>query len=316
MPNRVKSKVIGLGAVSILVVAGLAGCGAKASTSSALATVNGQTITNTTWKNAVAGTDLLQGASLPTSKSAKKTQVKQLAQELAAQQWALKNHVVTQKKASQEATQFINQNVVQALGGTKKLQATLKKDGITKSGLQSFMTEQMILQAAFAKKTASIKSLPKGTASKFYKSHTSLFVTPKQVEVRSILVKTQSLAKSLVTQLKAGANFKTLADKNSIDPSVKKNHGELGWTSTGSQSGYVKEFYQEMDKLKVGQWGIAHSQYGWHVLQVQATKPPATQSYKTVKSEIVQNLLQSKQQAAFQSFAQGLLKKAKVSYHD
>ena len=51
---------------------------------------------------------------------------------------------------------------------------------------------------------------------------------PEQVQARQILVQTEQQAQDIITQLNQGANFATLAQKDSIDPGAK-NGGELGW---------------------------------------------------------------------------------------
>ncbi|MDA8194144.1 MAG: peptidylprolyl isomerase [Thermaerobacter sp.] len=300
-----------LGAVS-------AGCGTQAASApkpTPLAVVNGQAITQSEWQAAVATTDILQGAKLPTTTAAKKQQVTELAQQAAVNQWALHNHIITAKTASQEASAFVSQNVASMLGGSSKIAAALKPYHVTESQVQSFLTQEMILQAAFSKATAKITSLPKGTGTAYYNAHKSQFVTPAQAEVRMILVKTQAEAQKLLGEIKAGSSFSALAKKYSLDPS-KAQGGSLGWVDLGAQSGFVPAFYQEMDKLKAGQYGIAHTQFGWHVIEVQALKPSAQQSYATVKSQVQQSLLQQKKNAAFTAFVTGLMKKARVTYHD
>ena len=309
-----QNRMVVLGLTTAIAM-GVAGCGAQAApTAKPLAVVNGQNITPSDWHAAVATTDLLQGTKLPTTTAAKKQQVTELAQQVAVDQWAVKNHVISNKKASQEASTFIKKNVTATLGGSSKVAASLKKYHITSSQMQSFLTQEMILQAAFTKKTSSISSLPKGTGTAFYKAHPSYFVSPTKAEVRMILVKTQSEANKLLGEIKKGASFSALAKKYSLDPSKSKG-GSLGWVPLGAQSGFVPAFYQEMDKLKPGQYGIAHTQFGWHVIEVQAIKKGSLQSYSTVKSQIQQTLLQQKKNQVFTAFVKGLMKKSKVTYH-
>lgn len=284
-----------------LVMVSAAACGAQGpssstSTSGALAVVNGQSVTVKDWKLASNATDLLQQVTMATGKSAEKKQVKELADELAVEQYAMKHHWITKAKAASEAKAFVAQNVVTALGGSAKATTALKSKHLTQASLTTFMTGQMELQAAFARTVKSIATPTVAQLKSYYNSHQALFV---QDQMRMILVSKLSLAESLMTQLKNGGSWSALAKKYSLDTYSKNKGGEYGWVNTGPSSNFVAPFYQEMDKLAPGQYGIAHSQYGYHVIEVQATRHTP---FATVQSQLSTGLLQQKQDAAFQQF--------------
>ncbi|MCY0864889.1 MAG: peptidylprolyl isomerase [Sulfobacillus sp.] len=314
-----QTRLVGIGVVAATALM-IAGCGTTSSPTAApkpLAVVNGQAITESDWQVAVAATNLLQGVTLPTGASAKKQQVKELASEIAVEQWALKHHLITEAKAHQEATQFLDENVALALGGTTAMQSTLKHYHLTTATLTNFLTQQMVLQAAFAQETAKVPAVSASTAEAYYKAHPSQFQTPAQVLVRHILVKQKSLAESILAQVEAdhGANFAALAKKYSIDTGTKDKGGSLGWVDTGAASGFVQPFYEEMDKLKPGQFGIAHSQFGYHVIEVEAEKPATLEPFSSVESQIEQQLTQNQKYQQFQTFSNGIVKTAHVRYN-
>jgi len=317
MTNRTRLIGIGVVAATALTIAGCGTTARPAAQAKPLAVVNGQAITESDWQVAVAATNLLQGVTLPTGSSAKKQQVKELASEIAVEQWALQHHLITQTKAHQEATQFLDENVALALGGTANMQSTLKHYHLTTTSLTNFLTQQMILQAAFAQETAQVPAVTASAAQAYYKAHPSQFQTPAQVLVRHILVKQKSLAELLLAQLKAdhGSNFAALAKKYSIDPGTKDKGGSLGWVDTGAASGFVQPFYEEMDKLKPGQFGIAHSQFGYHVIEVEAEKPASLEPFSTVESQIEQQLTQNQKYQQFQTFSDRIVKTAHVTYN-
>ncbi len=294
-----------------------AACGSQVSAGrpnapGALAVVNGQKLTVNDWKLAINGTDFLQRVTLATNKQAEKQQVQELASDMAVEQYALKKNWVTKGKAQQEAKAFVSGNVLRAFGGTAKTQTALKKQHLTIAGLTQFLTQQMVLEAAFAHAAKNVKAPTNAALQAYYNQHKSLFTSPSQDKMRMILVKRKSLAESLMKQLKSGASWTTLAAKYSLDPGSKKKGGEYGWVSTGPQSGFVTNFYQEMDKLKPGQYGIAHTQYGYHVIEVQATKPGTVQSFASVKQQLASSLMQQKQGSAFQSFTKKIAQEAKI----
>lgn len=130
---------------------------------------------------------------------------------------------------------------------------------------------------------------------------------PKQeYKARHILVDSEAKANELIAKLKAGANFEQLAKENSIDPSGKQG-GDLGWFSPNRM---VKPFSEAVEKLKKGEFTTepVHTQFGWHVIQLEDTKPVTPPSYDAVKQQLGQLVNQSK----FQEYLDGLLKTAKV----
>lgn len=100
-----------------------------------------------------------------------------------------------------------------------------------------------------------------------------------QWQVRHILISpSESLSTSgaqtrinqISTQLQAGKSFADLASTYSTDPGSARAGGELGWVSAGQM---VPEFEQMMKTTPVGQISAPfQSQFGWHVLQVQADR--------------------------------------------
>lgn len=299
-------------ATLIMILATAQACGTSASHVNALATVNGQALTPSAWKLAVNATDLLQQVNMPTNKSAEKQQVKSLASEWAVEQYAVKHHWVTSSKARSEAKLYLNQNVINGLGGAAKAGAVLKQKHLTRSSLMQFLTQQMELQAAYAHAIKGTQAPNAKTVQAYYNAHKSAFTSPAQDEMRMILVKKKNLAESLMTKLQHGASWHALALKYSLDTYSKKKGGEYGWVKTGPQSNFVKPFYVEMDKLKPGQYGIAHTQYGYHVIEVQKTRPGKVQSYASVKQQISNGLLQQQEGKVFQVFSQKVVKGSKI----
>lgn len=315
MANKRAMRMTMMAGTLALLGTAAAACGTtSASGAKPLAVINGQPLTVADWKLAVNATDLMQGVSMSTTKSAEKQQVTELASEVAVEKWALKHHLVTAAKAKQEANLFVTENLETALGGKAKAVAALKKQHMTLASFTQFMVQQMELQAAFAQETKSVK-VPASQVQAYYNANKSQFTTPPQDEMRMILVKTKPLAQQIEKQLEQGGSWKTLAAKYSQDPASKNKGGEYGWVDTGAQSGFVTPFYQEMDKLKAGQYGIAHTQYGYHVIEVQATRPAGQQSFSAVKSQLTTDLQQQKQDQVFQTFSNKIAKQEHVKVY-
>ncbi len=75
----------------------------------------------------------------------------------------------------------------------------------------------------------------------------------------------KKLADSILSQLKAGADFKTLSDKYSTDQVAKAKNGDLGKFGEGAMVG---EFNTFAFTSPVGEWKEVRTQFGYHIAQV------------------------------------------------
>ncbi len=130
-------------------------------------------------------------------------------------------------------------------------------------------------------------------------------VGDKEYHARHILVATEAEAKDLIAKLKSGGKFEELA-KVSKDGSGA-NGGDLDWANAGS---YVKPFSDAMVALKKGEITETpvKTQYGFHVIKLEDSRPAKVPSLDEVKGQIGE-ALQQKKVAALRD---ELLKKAKI----
>ena len=127
----------------------------------------------------------------------------------------------------------------------------------------------------------------------------------KEYHVRHILVGTEAEAKDIIAKLKGGAKFEELA-KVSKDGSAA-NGGDLDWASPAS---YVKPFSDAMVALKPGQitQTPVQSQFGFHVIKLEETRPTKLPALEEVKGQVAESLQQKKLAA----YRDELMKKAKI----
>lgn len=309
-------KVIGAGLVVSLGSAALAGCGQSSTSAAAkpLAVVNGANITSSQLNTMVRMTELFNGSALPNTKAEKVNEVKYLVQEKSVEDWALAHHLITQSKAKASAASVISKSIEPQVGGKAGLDKMLKTKGATFQQLTDYLTQQMILQQAYKKATKNVKPISTKSAQAFYKAHPQYFTGTPQVELREITVKTQSQAKTIVNQLKGGANFAVLAKKDTLNTSLKSKGGEIGWTADSLQS-LSPAVYKEISALKPGQYGITKGSHGYDVIQLQGKKPATESPFSKVESQIKSTLLQTAQGNAYQTFAANIQKHSKVTIY-
>ncbi|MGH8705874.1 MAG: peptidylprolyl isomerase [Burkholderiales bacterium] len=129
----------------------------------------------------------------------------------------------------------------------------------------------------------------------------------KEYKARHILVGTEEEAKSLLADLKKGAKFDELAQKNSKDEGTRSRGGDLDWNVPGV---FDKAFADALLKLEKGRMTEepVRSRFGFHVIRLDDVRalnfPPLAQ----VKPQIQQRLTQQKVEA----MVRDLRTKAKV----
>lgn len=179
----------------------------------------------------------------------------------------------------------------------------LKQQGLTMDDAKDIVREQVLLKNAVDK---TINVTP-AQIDAYLKTNNLTMNSPSQVRVRHILVKTQAEAISIEKQLKSGANFATLANKYSVDPSTKGKGGELPTFGPGQM---VLPFQTAAFKLKVGEISPpVQSPFGWHVIQMEQIIP-------NTKDTIVSLVKAQQEPTATTNLITQLRTQAKIDYND
>ena len=117
-------------------------------------------------------------------------------------------------------------------------------------------------------------------------------VTGNQYKARHILVEKESEAKDIIARLKKDPGaFAKLATERSKDPGSKAQGGDLGWFDP---SGMVPEFGAAVSKLEKGKFTQepVKTQFGYHVILLEDTKPIEAPPLDDVKPQLTQQLQQ------------------------
>lgn len=128
----------------------------------------------------------------------------------------------------------------------------------------------------------------------------------KEYNVRHILVKDETEAKSIAAQLKKGGKFDELAKKHSLDQGSRDKGGSLGWALPGN---FTPTFAEALVNLKKG--GVSapvKSDAGWHLIKQDDVRDFKFPAYREVKANIMQRL----QQQALQKTIIDMRAKAKI----
>ncbi len=118
----------------------------------------------------------------------------------------------------------------------------------------------------------------------------------EEVHARHILVKTEAEAKSIIAQLDKGADFATLAKKDSTDPGAASG-GDLGYFGRDDM---VPAFTAAAFALPVGKYTETpvKTEFGWHVILVEdhrVKKPPSfAEAREQVSQLLARDIIQAK----------------------
>ena len=210
-------------------------------------------------------------------------------------------------------------------GSEQKLEAALKKDGITLAELEKYNIRPTLLSQKLQKKVTSTASVSTSDAKRYYDQNKASFGTPAETtrSVRHILVDKKSLADQLEQKLKNGASFAALAKQYSKDTGSAQQGGKL-CVAHGGSSGACNQTVPPFDKaafsLKKNEISQpVKSVNGWHIIQAlgPVKKTAAkTQPFSQVESQIKLNLSQQKKQLAWSNWLAKVKKdyQGKVTY--
>lgn len=111
-------------------------------------------------------------------------------------------------------------------------------------------------------------------------------------------------------QIESGESFREMADRYSQDPSVKNNHGDLGFFGKGDM---VPAFSEVAFSLKPGVLSDpVRSPFGFHLIEVLERKEEAEQSFEDVRDKLYQQEYQKRFAQLYQQTIADLKKKAKI----
>lgn len=131
----------------------------------------------------------------------------------------------------------------------------------------------------------------------YYNENKEAFEEPATVSAKHILVSTEEEAKKAKNEILSGEiSFEDAAKKYSSCPS-KEQGGNLGSFSKGMM---VPEFEKAAFELEIGTVSEpVQTQFGYHLIKVDAKNEPKTSEFADVKNQIIQKLIQENQEKKY-----------------
>jgi peptidyl-prolyl cis-trans isomerase C len=255
----IRSAMLLAGTVSLLVVGACdagkgTGSAAQAPSEPAAVTVNGTAISKRVVDRIVAQG---AGAGRPDTPESRKAIVEQLALQAVIAQEAI-------KKGLDKSPELVEQLDL------------MKQSALANAYVQDFIKSNPVTDDMLKAEYERIKATVSGT----------------EYKARHILVEKEAEAKEIVARLrKTPGAFEKLAAERSKDQGSKARGGDLGWFDARRM---VPEFAAALGKLEKGKFTIepVKSQFGYHVILLEDSRPIQAPPLEEVKTQISQQLQQ------------------------
>lgn len=158
--------------------------------------------------------------------------------------------------------------------------------------------EQLLMEYAIEKAIQNVK-LTEEEVRGYYDEHPEQFAGEETVEASHILVATAEEATALMEKIQSGAvSFEDAARENSTCPSSAQG-GSLGAFGRGQM---VPEFDKACFDMEVGELrGPIQTQFGYHLIRLDKKNPAEPLKYNDIRNQLYAQMMQEKQQNAYQS---------------
>jgi len=134
----------------------------------------------------------------------------------------------------------------------------------------------------------------------------------EEIKASHIVVDSESTAREVLDKLKDGAVFEELAVEYSMDPSAKRNQGDLGWFTWGTM---VDNFQKAAFRMKPGEISApVKTQYGYHIIKVVDRKKLEDRpGYSESKDAIRNMIMDRRKQVLMREYADELKEKYPIT---
>ena len=209
-------------------------------------------------------------------------------------QAAQKKGVTVDDKELEEQIKKLEEQAA-IMGG---LENYLEQHNITSGQMKEDQRNGLIMRKYFEEISTGSK-IDEADAQKYFNEHPDFFKKNEQIDISHILIKAtdkdppekQKEAEKRINEIKREAvtqNFNRLADKYSQDPSVKRNHGDLGLIGKGTLD---PEFEKASFAAPINTViGPVHTRFGYHLIKVKKKFPAEQKKFAEVKNKIMEML--------------------------
>jgi peptidyl-prolyl cis-trans isomerase C len=192
--------------------------------------------------------------------------------------------------------------------------AALATEGTSINEWKAALKQTLIERKAFAyldPPTALSEKEDEKAAHQLYELNKDAYVRPAQIRVEQIVVPREDDAERLLHKLKTGTAFSSLAQKFSTSPDSSQG-GDIGFIAKGVMPAFDSVFNQPVGYVS----GIVKSTYGFHIVKVLDKRPAGHLTFEQVKSRLMREAAEKRQQDIFNNWLESAVKSAKIERND
>lgn len=180
----------------------------------------------------------------------------------------------------------------------KQFGAWIQAQGLTEPELFQSVRDDMLVKRVTAALAGSVE-ISVDQVRQFYEENRSLWREPGDMRLRVIAVNSRTAAESIVSELRAGADFISLARRFSMGARAAEG-GDVGWVDSMYLPSPLREV---VTSLKTGQaYGPLQRGEDYLVVRVDERRPIQIRSFAEVQPLVEMQFLQAKQRAAIEAW--------------
>lgn len=145
----------------------------------------------------------------------------------------------------------------------------------------------------------------------YFEKNQNRYGKPEQIELSHILVEKKETADKILSDLKGGADFATVAKAQSTDPGSKDAGGSLGLYSKGQ--GFDPVFEEAAFKLGKGELsGVVETSFGYHIIKVTDKKEAVLPNFDQTQTKVRKDMVMEEMNNKMGEWVEGLKSNAKI----
>lgn len=198
---------------------------------------------------------------------------------------------------------------------------SLSEKGTNLTEFEREIRERMLAQALMQQEVAQKIVITPGEIRDLYEKNKENLVSPKQVKIRSIMIrktmdekenkKSKRKIENILVDVRSGKDFAALAKENSEGPYADKG-GDWGYIPPGKT---IKEIDEAVFSLKTGEISdVIETNIGYHIFLVEDVQEPKTFEFQEVNNFLREKLYMKKFQEGLVKYLEEERKKAYISY--
>ncbi|HEY0839766.1 MAG TPA: peptidylprolyl isomerase [Vulgatibacter sp.] len=185
----------------------------------------------------------------------------------------------------------------------------LESQGLTVAEVSDRLQGQLLVERLFVEEVFARVAITDAEVDAWIEEHPDELSMPERVHALQLVVKTEGEARSLLSELRRGADFGKLAREHSLSPDARLG-GDLGWFARGEMPPPFDDVCFSLAPGKLSD--VVGSSFGFHVFKVLERRGARKPEPEELRAEAEARLRREKEAAAQEAFVAELHRAARI----